>query len=96
MDRPDRFQEDLLDSAVLRGEAELEKLQDGVGIEGDESGEKAHPAQVTGHEITPEWLNLGLCVSSVVAVGMILLRNEKEKPQVYTELLFSDVIVSLW
>uniref|UniRef100_A0A8C3V6R4 Nesprin-2 n=1 Tax=Catharus ustulatus TaxID=91951 RepID=A0A8C3V6R4_CATUS len=45
MDRPDRFQEDVLDSAVLRGEAELEKLQDGVGIEGDKSGEKAHPAQ---------------------------------------------------
>ncbi|KAL2304033.1 hypothetical protein Nmel_009323 [Mimus melanotis] len=45
MDRPDRFQEDVLDSAVLGGEAELERHQDGVGIEGDESREKAHPAQ---------------------------------------------------
>ncbi|KAI1237534.1 Nesprin-2, partial [Lamprotornis superbus] len=45
MDRPDRFQEDVLDSAVLGGEAELERHQDGVGVEVDESREKAHPAQ---------------------------------------------------
>lgn len=76
MDRADRFQEDVLDSAVLGGEAELERHQDGVGIEGDESRRKAHPAQVTGHEITPEGLNLRVFVSSSVAVGVILLRNE--------------------
>lgn len=54
MDRHDRVQEDVLDSAVLGGEAELERHQDGVGIEGDESRKKTHPAQVTGHEITLE------------------------------------------
>lgn len=76
MDRADRFQEDVLDSAVLGGEAELERHQHGVGIEGDESREKTHPAQVTGHEIAPEGLNLRMFVSSSVAVGMIPLRNE--------------------
>ncbi|XP_063015844.1 nesprin-2 isoform X4 [Melospiza melodia melodia] len=45
MDRADRFQEDVLDSADLGGEAEMERPQDGVGIEGDESGREAHPAQ---------------------------------------------------
>ncbi|XP_005047765.1 PREDICTED: nesprin-2 [Ficedula albicollis] len=45
MDRADKFQEDVVDSAVLGGEAELERHQDGVGIEGDESSEKTHPAQ---------------------------------------------------
>lgn len=73
MDRPDRFQEDVLDSAVLGGEADLERHQDGVVIEGDESREKAHPAQVTGHEITPGGLNLRVLYP--VAVRMILLKN---------------------
>lgn len=58
MDTPDRIHEDVLDSAVLGGEAELGRHQHGVGIEGDQSRRKTHPAQVTGHEITPEGLNL--------------------------------------
>lgn len=96
MSKADRVQEDVLDSAVLGGDTELERHQAGVDIEGDESREKSHPAQVTGHEITPEGWNLRVYVSSLVAVGMILLRNEQEKPQVYTELILSDVILSMW
>ncbi|OWK58801.1 Nesprin-2 [Lonchura striata] len=45
MNRLDRFQEDVLDSAVLGGETHLERHQDGVVIEGGESREKTHPAQ---------------------------------------------------
>ncbi|RMB98642.1 hypothetical protein DUI87_24859 [Hirundo rustica rustica] len=45
VDKPDRIQEDVLDSAVLGGEAELGRHQDGVGIEGDQSRKKTHPAQ---------------------------------------------------
>ncbi|XP_015486173.1 nesprin-2 isoform X3 [Parus major] len=45
MDKPDRIQEGVLDSAVLGGKAELERHQDGVAIEGDQSREKTHPAQ---------------------------------------------------
>ncbi|XP_063255607.1 nesprin-2 [Prinia subflava] len=45
MDKPDRIQEDVVDSAVLGGEAELGRHQDGVGIEGDQSRKKTHPAQ---------------------------------------------------
>ncbi|XP_064278968.1 nesprin-2 isoform X2 [Passer domesticus] len=45
MDRADRSQEDVLDSAILGGEAELERHLDGVGIEGVESRKKIHPAQ---------------------------------------------------
>lgn len=76
MDKPDGIQEDVLDSAVLGGEAELERHQDGVGIEGDQTRKKTHPAKVTGQEITPEGLNLRVYVSSLVAVGMTLLGNE--------------------
>lgn len=72
-DKPDKIQEGVLDSAVLGDEAELERHQDGVVIEGDQSRKKTHPAQVTGHEVTPEWLNLRVYVSSLVALGMILL-----------------------
>ncbi|XP_058716797.1 nesprin-2 [Poecile atricapillus] len=45
MDKPDRIQENILDNAVLGGKAELERHQDGVAIEGDQSREKTHPAQ---------------------------------------------------
>ncbi|XP_014105243.1 PREDICTED: nesprin-2 isoform X1 [Pseudopodoces humilis] len=45
MDKPDRIQEDVLDSAVLGGKAELERHQDGVAFEGGQSREKTHPAQ---------------------------------------------------
>ncbi|XP_071413447.1 nesprin-2 isoform X2 [Pithys albifrons albifrons] len=45
VDTHDRVQEDVLDSAVLGGEAELETHQDGVGIEGDETRKGTHPAE---------------------------------------------------
>ncbi|XP_066045092.1 nesprin-2 isoform X1 [Chamaea fasciata] len=45
MDKPDRIQEDALDSAVLGGEAELGRHQDGIDIEGDQSRKKTYPAQ---------------------------------------------------
>ncbi|XP_069712839.1 nesprin-2 [Phaenicophaeus curvirostris] len=37
MDERDRIQEDILDNVVHSGKAELERHQDGVGIEGDET-----------------------------------------------------------
>lgn len=52
MDKHDRVQEDVLDNVVHGGEAELERHQDGVGVEGDETRKEARPAEVTGHEIT--------------------------------------------
>lgn len=52
MDKHDRVQEDLLDSAVLGGEAELERHQDGVGTESDETRKETCPVEVSGHEIT--------------------------------------------
>ncbi|XP_075568151.1 nesprin-2 [Pelecanus crispus] len=45
MDKHDRVQEDVLDDAVQGGEAELERHQDGVGIEGDETRKETHPAE---------------------------------------------------
>ncbi|XP_064515447.1 nesprin-2 isoform X2 [Pseudopipra pipra] len=44
MDKRDRVQEDVLDSAVLSGEAELERHQDGVRPEG-ETRKETHPAE---------------------------------------------------
>ncbi|XP_017663047.1 PREDICTED: nesprin-2 isoform X3 [Lepidothrix coronata] len=44
MDKRDRVQEDVLDSAVLSGEAELERHQDGVRSEG-ETRKETHPAE---------------------------------------------------
>ncbi|XP_042654923.1 nesprin-2 isoform X2 [Tyto alba] len=44
-DKHDGVQEDILDNAVHDGEAELERHQDGVGIEGDETRKEAHPAE---------------------------------------------------
>lgn len=54
MEKHDRVQEDVLDNAVQGGEAELERHQDGVGIEGGETRKETHPAEVTGHEVTQE------------------------------------------
>lgn len=54
MEKHDRVQEDVLDNAVQGGEAELERHQDGVGIEGCETRKETHPAEVTGHEVTQE------------------------------------------
>lgn len=51
MDKHDRVQEDILDNVTQGGEAELERHQDGVGIEGDETRKETHPAEVTRHEI---------------------------------------------
>lgn len=68
-DKHKRVQEDVLDSALQGGEAELERCQDHIGIEDDESTKETHPAEVTGHEITQERLNLMVCVYSLVAVG---------------------------
>ncbi|XP_009068906.1 PREDICTED: nesprin-2-like, partial [Acanthisitta chloris] len=45
MDKHDRVGEDVLDSLVLGDDAELERHQDGVGIEGDETRKEAHPAE---------------------------------------------------
>lgn len=52
MDKRDRVQEDLLDSAVPGGEAELERHQDGVGIDSDETRKETCPVEVSGHEMT--------------------------------------------
>lgn len=51
MDKHDSVQEDILDNATQGGEAELERHQDGVGIEGDETRKETHSAEVTRHEI---------------------------------------------
>ncbi|XP_014807094.1 PREDICTED: nesprin-2 isoform X2 [Calidris pugnax] len=51
MDRHDRVQEDVLDNAAQSGEAELERHQDGVGIEGDETRKETHSAEDTGAEV---------------------------------------------
>lgn len=53
-DKHDRVQEDVLDNAVQGGEAGLERYQDDVGFEGDETRKETHPAEVIGHEITRE------------------------------------------
>ncbi|XP_075359887.1 nesprin-2 isoform X2 [Mycteria americana] len=45
MDKHNRVQEDVLDNAVQGSEAELERHQDGVGIEGDETRNETHPAE---------------------------------------------------
>ncbi|KAM6392914.1 nesprin-2 [Pluvialis apricaria] len=45
MDKHDRLQENVLDNAAQGGEAELERHQDGVGIEGDETRKETHPAE---------------------------------------------------
>ncbi|KAM6273721.1 nesprin-2-like [Porphyrio hochstetteri] len=45
MDIHERVQEDVLDGAVQGGEAEPERHQDGVGIEGDETRKETHPAE---------------------------------------------------
>ncbi|XP_032044123.1 nesprin-2 isoform X1 [Aythya fuligula] len=45
MDKHDRVQEDLLDSAVQGGEAELERHQDGVGTESDETRKETCPVE---------------------------------------------------
>ncbi|XP_064317024.1 nesprin-2 [Phalacrocorax carbo] len=45
MDKHDRVQEDVLDSAVPGGEAEVERRQDGLGIESDESRKETCPAE---------------------------------------------------
>ncbi|NXI70462.1 SYNE2 protein, partial [Anseranas semipalmata] len=45
MDKHDEVQEDLLDSAVQSGEAELERHQDGVGTEGDETRKETCPVE---------------------------------------------------
>lgn len=75
-DKHQRVQEDVLDSALQWGEAELERCQDHVGIEGDETTKETHPAEVIGREITQERLNLTVCAYSLVVVGVILLLNK--------------------
>ncbi|XP_054681925.1 nesprin-2 isoform X1 [Grus americana] len=45
MDKHDRVQEDVLDNVVHGGEAELERHQDGVGVEGDETRKEARLAE---------------------------------------------------
>ncbi|KAM9652315.1 nesprin-2 isoform 3-T5 [Morphnus guianensis] len=45
MEKHDRVQEDVLDNAVQGGEAELERHQDCVGIEGGETRKETHPAE---------------------------------------------------
>ncbi|XP_026705487.1 nesprin-2 isoform X2 [Athene cunicularia] len=45
MDKHDRVQEDVLDMAVQGGEAEPQRNQDGVGIEGDETRKETHLAE---------------------------------------------------
>ncbi|XP_076201734.1 nesprin-2 isoform X1 [Aptenodytes patagonicus] len=47
MDKHDRVQEDVLGNAVQGGEASsyLERYQDGVGFEGDETRKETHPAE---------------------------------------------------
>ncbi|XP_010138785.1 PREDICTED: nesprin-2-like, partial [Buceros rhinoceros silvestris] len=45
-DKHKRVQEDVLDSALQGGEAELERCQDHIGIEGDETTKEPHPAEV--------------------------------------------------
>ncbi|KAM7109858.1 nesprin-2 [Ciconia maguari] len=45
MDKHDRVQEDVLDNAVQGSEAELERHQDGVDIEGDETRKETRPAE---------------------------------------------------
>ncbi|XP_009990126.1 PREDICTED: nesprin-2-like, partial [Tauraco erythrolophus] len=45
MDKRDKAQEDVLDNAVQGGEADLERRQYGVGIEGDETRKETHPAE---------------------------------------------------
>ncbi|XP_037249263.1 nesprin-2 isoform X1 [Falco rusticolus] len=45
MDKHEKVQEDILDNTVQGGEAELERHQDGVGIEGDETRKDTHPAE---------------------------------------------------
>ncbi|KAM9013927.1 nesprin-2 [Ara ararauna] len=45
MDKHGRVQDEVLDNAVQNGEAELERHQDGVGIEGDETGKATHSAE---------------------------------------------------
>ncbi|XP_059675230.1 nesprin-2 [Gavia stellata] len=43
LDKHGRVQEDVLDNAIQGGEAELERHQDGVGIEGDETRKETGP-----------------------------------------------------
>ncbi|KAM6073754.1 nesprin-2 [Chlamydotis macqueenii] len=45
MNKHDRVQEDVLENADQGGGAELERHQDGVGIEGVETRKEAHPAE---------------------------------------------------
>ncbi|KAM4667357.1 nesprin-2 [Amazona ochrocephala] len=45
MDKRGRAQDEVLHNAVQGGEAELESHQDGVGIEGDDTGKATHPAE---------------------------------------------------
>ncbi|XP_030338707.1 nesprin-2 isoform X2 [Strigops habroptila] len=45
MDKHDRVQEEVLDNAVQGGEAELERHQDDVDIEGDETRKATHAAE---------------------------------------------------
>ncbi|XP_065694805.1 nesprin-2 isoform X2 [Patagioenas fasciata] len=44
-DKHERVQEDVLDNAVQGGEAQVERHQDGVGIEGDETRTETHLAE---------------------------------------------------
>ncbi|XP_027529961.1 nesprin-2 [Neopelma chrysocephalum] len=53
MDKRDRVQEDVLDGAVLSGEAELERHQDGVRSEG-ETRKETHPAEEKPSDIKNE------------------------------------------
>ncbi|XP_057272197.1 nesprin-2 isoform X1 [Pezoporus wallicus] len=45
MEKHGRVQDEVLDSAVQGGEAELERHQNGVGIEGDDTRKATHPAE---------------------------------------------------
>ncbi|XP_063189611.1 nesprin-2 isoform X1 [Chroicocephalus ridibundus] len=45
MDEHNRVQEDILDNVAQSGEGELERHQDGVSIEGDETRKETHPAE---------------------------------------------------
>ncbi|XP_051477330.1 nesprin-2 isoform X2 [Apus apus] len=51
MEKQDRVQEDVLDNAIQCGEAELERHQDAIDIEGDEARKEACPAKDTGAEV---------------------------------------------
>lgn len=74
MDKHGRVQDEVLDNAVQGGEAELERHQDGVGIEGDDTGKATHPSEVTGQEIMQRWLSL-----RVYVVGIPLINSKNLK-----------------